>query len=119
MTTAIVDDREMGLRIGYDATDWPWQISFDTYREAVKEWIIQTIVRDGKPIGAVYRKGDELHVSVLPDWRRAWATKGLLRQLFGTGRVTTRVTPGHDEMYGILARLGFKQQPDGLLVKEQ
>jgi len=39
--------------------------------------------------------------------------------LFGTGRVTTRVTPGHDEMYGILARLGFKQQPDGLLVKEQ
>ena len=117
MTTRIVDDRETGLRIGYDATDWTQAIPFDAYHQAMKEWIIQTIVRDETPIGAVFRKDDELHVSVLPDWRRIWATKGLLRQLFGTGKVTTKVTPGHEHMYGILARLGFEQHPDGMLVK--
>jgi hypothetical protein len=118
MSTQIIDDREAGLRIGYEATDWSTPISFEDYREAVKDWIIKAIQRDEQIIGAVYRKGDELHVSVLPKWRRLWVTRGILNQLFSGPKVTTMVTPGHEYMFDILKRLGFKQTSSGLLVKE-
>lgn len=118
MPTSLVDDRETALRVGYEATDWSAPITYEEYRAAVKDWIIKAISRDGQIIGAVYNKDDELHVSVLPEWRRLWLTKGLLRQLFGGSRVTTKVTTGHDYMYDVLKRLGFKESDGGLLVKE-
>jgi hypothetical protein len=118
MTTQLVDDRESALRVGYEATDWSAPVLFEDYRNSVKDWIIKAIKRDDEIIGAVYRKDDELHVSVLPQWRRVWVTKGLLRQLFDGSRVTTKVTPGHDYMYDILKRLGFKESDSGMLVKE-
>lgn len=118
MPTQFVDDRETALRVGYDATDWSSPISFEDYRLAVKDWIIKAISRDGQVIGAAYRKDDEVHVSVLPEWRCVWLTKGVLRELFDGPRVTTKVTPGHDYMYDILKRLGFKELNGGLFVKE-
>lgn len=113
-----VDDRETGLQVGYLATDWSSPVSFDVYRNAMAEWEIQAIVRDNQPIGAVYRKDDELHVSVLPEWRRKWITKGVLRELFNRPKVVTRVASGHDYMYDILGRLGFRQTADNWMVKE-
>ena len=118
MTTQIVNDRENALRVGYDATDWSAPVSFEDYRAAVKDWIINAVKRDDKIIGAVYRKDDELHVSILPEWRCVWITKGILRELFDKPRVTTKVTPGHDYMYDILKRLGFKESDSGMLIKE-
>lgn len=117
MTTKIVDDRRVGLIVGYWATDWSHEISFDDYADRLKDWIIRVIERDGEPIAAVYTKGDELHVSVMPQWRGKWLTKGLLKELFDGKRVTTRVSPGHDYMYSILHRLGFRGTD--LMVKEQ
>ena len=118
MTTQLVDDRETALRVGYEATDWSSPVPFDLYRTAMKDWIIKAIVRDGECIGALFRKDDEVHASVLPKWRKVWATRGLLKQIFAGPRVTTKVTPGHEYMYEILMRLGFKKSDNGLLVKE-
>jgi GNAT superfamily N-acetyltransferase len=118
VTTELHHDRELGLRTGYAATDWGFPISFDDYCRAVEDWEIKTIVRDGVCIGAAYRKGDEIHVSIVPEWRRKWVTKGLLRALFTGPRVTTQVAAGHDYMYDILNRLGFKPTGNGMLVKE-
>jgi GNAT superfamily N-acetyltransferase len=119
VTTRLVDDRYTGLRIGYLATDWSSPVSFEDYQDAMQKWAIEVIEKDGQPIGAVYRSGDELHVSVLPDWRRKWVTKSILRQLFNRDRITTRVAAGHDYMYGILKRLGFEHTIDNWMVKEQ
>ena len=105
--TGLVDDRATALRVGYEATDWSAPIAFEDYARAVDGWDIKAIMRDDKCIGAAYFNDGELHVSILPEWRRRWATKGLLKALFGTARVTTRVTPGHEYMHGILERLGF------------
>jgi hypothetical protein len=118
MTTQLVDDRETALRVGYEATDWNAPMVFEDYCAAVKDWTVKAIKRDDSVIGAVYRKDDELHVSILPEWRRIWVTKGLLRQLFSEPKVTTKVTHGHDYMYDILKRLGFKESDGGMLVKE-
>jgi hypothetical protein len=118
MTTQLVDDRETALRVGYEATDWNAPMVFEDYCAAVKDWTVKAIKRDDSVIGAVYRKDDELHVSILPEWRCVWVTKGLLRQLFSGPKVTTKVTHGHDYMYDILKRLGFKESDGGMLVKE-
>ena len=118
MTTQLIDDRETALKVGYKATDWSSPIAFDDYCSAVNDWTIKAIKRDDNVIGAVYRKDDELHVSILPEWRRMWVTKGLLKQLFVGPKITTRVTSGHDYMYDILKRLGFKESDSGMLIKE-
>lgn len=117
MTTQLIPDRETALDIGYKATDWAVPIGEETYRIGLANWDIQVIERDGEPIGAAFFCGDEVHVSILPEWRGRWATRGLLGLLFAKDRVSTRVSLGHDHMYDILDRLGFKRQGD-LLVKE-
>ena len=114
--TGLVDNRELALRVGYEATEWSAPMAFDDYAKAVADWDIKAIVRDDKCIGAAYFNGDELHVSVLPEWRRKWATRGLLKALFAKDRITTRVTPGHEYMNGILERLGFTND-NGIYVR--
>ena len=118
MTTQLIDDREIALVVGYQATDWNYSITFDNYCLALKDWTVKAIKRDNNVIGAVYKKDDELHISVLPKWRKKWLTKSLWKNFFQSGRVTTRVTPGHEHMYDILKRLGFKESAGGLLIKE-
>lgn len=114
--TGLVDNRELALRVGYEATEWSTPMAYDDYAKAVEGWDIKAIVRDDKCIGAAYFNGDELHVSILPEWRRKWATKGLLSALFAKDRVTTRVTPGHEYMHRILERLGFTND-NGMFVR--
>lgn len=113
MASRIVDDRNLALRIGYAATDWNYPISFDEHVERAKDWDVRVIERDGQPIGAMFEKDGEVHCSILPDWRRKWLTKGLLRQIIDRPGFHTRVDDGHDYMYGILARLGMTSRPDG------
>ena len=113
-----MDDRQTALKVGFEATDWTAPVAFDTYADALKGWIIRTIERDGQPIGALYEKDDELHLSIKPEWRKKWLTKQLKRDLFDRKRVTTRVTPGHEFVLPILDRLGFKDDGTGLLIKE-
>ena len=98
--------------------DWSHPVLFDDYAIALKDWIIKTVVRDGIPIGAFYKKGDEIHFSIKPEWRKKWLTKELKREVFDKQRVTTKVTPGHDYMISILERMGFRDDGTGLMIKE-
>lgn len=119
MTTEIVDDRELAKTIGYWATDWSPPMSYEDYENFVKDWQLTVLIRDGEPIGTVFRKDGETHVSILPHWRKRWASRGLLKRIMADTRFT-RVDVGYDFMYGVLERLGFQRQPDGTLtlVKE-
>ncbi len=110
MTTQLVDDRDMALRVGFKATDWVRTVLFVDYLSAMESWTIKAILRDGMCIGAVYSNNGEVHASVLPEWRGKWATKGLLREMFNGPVVTTQVVPGHEFMFGILERLGFRKE---------
>lgn len=113
MTTKITENRDLALKIGYAATDWNYPISFDEHVERAKDWRVRLIERDGAPIGAMFEKDGEVHCSILPEWRRKWLTKGLLKQIVDHPDFYTRVDAGHDYMYDILARLGMKSRPDG------
>ena len=118
MPTYLVNDREAALRVGYDATEWASSFSYESYENAMKDWGVALVVKNGAPCGTMFLQGEELHFSILPEWRKRWATKEFLRELFDGRRFVTRISPGHEYMIGVMERLGFKQQPDGLMVKE-
>lgn len=117
MTTAIVDNRDLGLKIGFAATDWAQPIEYKAYESIASNWQVSVLIRDAEPIGAIFKRDGETHVSILPKWRRRWATKGLLREILSDMRYT-KVADGHDFMYGVLERLGFVRQPDGTVARE-
>ena len=118
MTTHLVPNRTLGLRVGYVATDWSERPSFDAYDEALKDWEVKVLARDGIAIGAAFTNGPEFHVSVLPEWRGKWATRGILKELIAEPVSVTRVTPGHDRVNGLLERLGFEHRGSGLFVRD-
>jgi hypothetical protein len=113
MPTRIVDDRDTALQIGYKATNWQYPISYEQHVDIAEDWDVKLIERDGQPIGAMFEKDGEVHCSILPEWRRKWLTKGLLKQIIERPNFHTQVDDGHDYMYGILERLGMARRPDG------
>lgn len=115
--TKIVDNRDLGLLIGYAATDWASPITFEQYEGIAADWQVSVLIREQELIGAIFKRNGETHVSILPKWRRRWATKGLLKEILSDMRYT-KVADGHDFMYGILERLGFTRQPDGTVARE-
>jgi hypothetical protein len=117
MPTVLTDDREAGLKVGYAATDWSSPVNYEAYEAALEDWTVKTIVRDGEPIGAVYFKDGEVHVSILPEWRKKWATKGMVAQIFADKRAFSRILPGHDYMFDIFRRLGFNVYDDGVVAR--
>ena len=108
MTTILTDNRDTALKVGYEATDWSSPIAFDNYVQSMSDWSVQGIERDGKCIGAVYKKDGEVHVSILKDWRKRWMTKGLVQLILSPDVTCTEVMPGHEYMFDILTRLGMK-----------
>ena len=119
MATKLIDDRETALEVGFKATDWSSSVAFDRYKNVLAEWTVKAIVRDEICIGAAYFKDGEVHVSILPEWRKKWVTRGLLHQLFADERAFTRIMPGHEYMYGIFHRLGFVVREDGTVARER
>jgi len=113
----IVNNRGIALKIGYAATDWDNYISYAEYEKISKDWNVRLITKGNVPIGAIYSKNGETHVSILPEWRKRWLTKGLLKEILADMRFT-KVAKGHDFMYSILERLGFKPQADGTVARE-
>lgn len=118
MATHLVPNRTLGLRVGYVATDWNEKPSFKSYDDALSDWEVKVLARDGLAIGAAFTKGPEFHVSVLPEWRGKWATRGILKELIAEPVSVTRVTPGHDRVNGLLERLGFEHRGSGLFVRD-
>ena len=112
------DDRQGALTVGYAATDWTRKPSFEEYTDALSDWTVQAMVNGRAVIGALYTKGPEFHVSVLPYMRGRWATRGVLNAIIQKPLSITRVTPGHERVYGLLERLGFEHRGEGLFVKE-
>jgi hypothetical protein len=113
MSTTLESHRSLALLVGYVATDWNPRPRYTAYVQSLSDWDVLAIMRNGISIGACYRRNGEVHCSILPAFRRRWATRGLLREIFSGENRITQVTPGHDYMYGILARLGFEHVPSG------
>lgn len=104
----IKDNRQEAMNVGYFATDWSIDIDFETYKQFLEDWDVKGIYREDRCIGAIFRKGTEIHISILPDFRKKWLTKGLLKQLLSEKEMMTQITPGHEHyVESMLKRVGF------------
>lgn len=104
--------RDEALRVGFLATDWAEWPSFETYHEAMSDWTVQMVAKDGHPIGAVYRRGPEFHISILPEWRGKWMTRNILKEIIPEPVAITQVVVGHDDVADMLKRLGFQKRSE-------
>ena len=93
---AVEPRRAEALKIGYEATDWLKVPGFEEYR-------------NGEPIGAIYTRGPEFHISILPEWRGRWATRSILKRIIPRPLAITLVTPGFEHVGNYLVRLGFER----------
>lgn len=119
MTTHLADNRGEALAVGYQAIDWPAPMPIDQYEKAFSDYIVRGIVRDGRCIGTTFVKDGELHVAILPEWRKRWITRGVLAEMFDMPKVIARPIERSDTMYNYLVSLGFKDVGDKTLVKER
>lgn len=117
MSTRIVDNRDLGLQICYLTSNWQTPVTYQQHVDIAKDWDVKVIERNEQPIGAILSKDGEVHCAILPEWRRKWLTKSLLRFIVERPNFHTRVDDGHDYMYDILQRLGMTRRPDGTVGK--
>ena len=106
---AVEPRRAEALKIGYEATDWLKVPGFEEYTEFMDEWTVELLVRNGEPIGAIYTRGPEFHISTLPEWRGRWATRSILKRIIPRPLAITLVTPGFEHVGNYLVRLGFER----------
>ncbi|MFC0302782.1 hypothetical protein ACFSTI_25170 [Rhizorhabdus histidinilytica] len=119
MSTKLGDNRDAALKVGFEAIDWPYPITFEQYLEAFKDWVVRAIERDGVPIGTAFTHDGELHIAILPQWRRRWVTRNILCELFDMPKVIARPIEREDIMYSYLVSLGFKDIGDKTLILEK
>ncbi|MBW5285941.1 hypothetical protein [Burkholderia gladioli] len=82
-------------------------------RGALARFEMHPVTANGQTAGVVMVDGDEIHIAVLPDGRRAWASRRFIRQhlcalITKYGRATTTVRAQHLPGLKFCARLGFK-----------
>jgi len=109
---SLSDNRNLALSVGHTATDWTSWPSYQDYVLAMIEWDVRLIEKDGEPIGAVYTKGPEFHLSVLPEWRGKWMTRGILKEIIPDPLAVTQVVVGHEDVADMLRRLGFEKRSE-------
>lgn len=63
-------------------------------------------------MGVAMRKRGALHIGVLPEWRKRWATRSLVRRIVEwaaeTGKVWTRVAQGNEAGEKLVRQVGFE-----------
>ena len=104
--------REEALKVGFLATDWTEWPSYETYQAAMSDWSVRLLTKGEQPIGAVYHRGAEFHISVLPEWRGKWMTRGILKEIIPEPMAVTQVIAGHDDVADMLKRLGFHKHSE-------
>ena len=101
------------------ATDRLGTMSLREFRAAVAGFEVFPVVVDGKPAGAVFVSGREIHACVQPwahgRWFQRWALKLLADVIEKHGSAVTTATTDAGRKF--VERLGFK--PDGAMwIKE-
>ena len=107
-----VGDRKARLRLAYLAEqDIFLGVSFDLFCRLFLDWEIKPLLRKDTYIGVVFQKDSEIHVAILPEFRKRWLGKWIgpfLKSLMVDNRLTTRLYEDDVDNLNFDLRLGFK-----------
>ena len=98
------------LREAYRSIPEWYGVDFETFKSAANDWECFPIAYLGKPIGMVFRRGTELHVSI-PKGHNSMMSREPLRIINETlkryGKVTTVAHKNDFEAIAMIERKGF------------
>jgi len=88
-------------------------VTLDDFRSKTKGFEFLPVAVCGKCVGAIMRRGSELHAAVLPSARGRWIGRRVLAIIAETigeyGKATTAVMDDHRPGHDFAARLGFER----------
>ena len=86
-------------------------VDFEHFQRALSDFEFLPVKVGGQTVGAILRKGSELHAAVLPCARGKWIGRSQLRVVAETirkhGEATSSVMNGHEAGHRFARRLGF------------
>jgi GNAT superfamily N-acetyltransferase len=80
--------RDEAIEAGWRAYDEQLPGHEAAYRAACERWRVVAVVAADEVIGALFVDGDVIHLGIVPEWRRRWASRRLLRQMLSYGKRT-------------------------------
>jgi hypothetical protein len=99
----------MKERFPEDYSLWKFQTDF-------KDWYFEYIYKDNRCIGATISRNGYIHIGIIPEYRKKWATKNEIRFLISSSMKdgVAKTTIFRDDQFRInfAKRLGFKMIED-------
>lgn len=84
------------------------------FRRLASPWTLAFLKRGTVVMGVAARKSGELHIGILPQWRRRWATRGFIKDILRwaaeSGPVTTGVMADNATGRRLVEGVGFVLQ---------
>lgn len=107
----ITNDRIEALKAGWEALS---ERAPDIEGNNFDGFDIRAFKKNDVVIGMLMTRGPELHVAILPEYRRRWLSAGLIRDVLGTiidkyGYVITSVMQENIIGQDFVERIGFKR----------
>ena len=120
MNVTVGADREQGMKVVESV------YRGGITREQLAEFDVLPLTAGEETVGMVMLRGPEVHVAILPLWRRRWLTRGLFEAFLGGleekyGYALTSCFDDEPEKIDFITRLGFRQihAEDGMLFFER
>lgn len=107
------DERLAAMRAIYASSADRMSISFERFAELSGDWEFEPVRVCGAIVGAVMMRGAEIHAGVVPEARRRWLGKGLIRRTLARivsehGHAWTRVQEANAAGHAFVRRFGFE-----------
>ena len=88
------------------------ELTVEQIKEVFKEFELKPVLRNSKVVGCFLVKGNEIHVAILPEYRKRWFSKKVFKDLVEElvkkyGFVKTSVVEGNDKGLDFITRIGF------------
>lgn len=109
-----LEPHPLAIRAGWAAMQDFAPCPYEDVERALEGWNVRALLANGVPIGCIAILGDEIHATVMPEVRKKWLSKRILREAldpilkeYGSARTTARES--NPEGQEFVERLGFKE----------
>jgi GNAT superfamily N-acetyltransferase len=111
----VIPDRKKAIKAGYESLKDRIRCHPEEFESLFRNFEMQAFCEDDIPIGMCLIKGPELHVSIIPSYRRKWLSRKLINSVIDPilnkyGYVMTMVMKDNPKGIDFVERLGFKRQ---------
>lgn len=113
----VVRDRDKAIQAGYESLKERIHCNPKDFAGLFHNFDMQAFCEDEIPIGMLITKGPELHVSIVPSYRKKWLSRRLINSVIDPiikqyGHAITTVMKDNHTGINFVERLGFKKESE-------